>query len=905
MRNNTYFHRREVIVSIFVRFSRGFCALSLCISSFTSSLVGLSLYPACPAEARVSGDKQDKGTKQLKESKKADPAAFALGQKVLEAIGGYEKFKAFNDKPCRASGKIIQTSGLSGNKNAFDCQLLLKREKEKITITMLGQPLITVYDGKVCWTQQGDTVLPADAITAKRIEEDINHGLMLLESLHSSHTRIELGKPQTIDGRPCETLIVYCADGKPTNFAVDKETYLVLASSYPGVDLEQGLATDKTYHYADYRKIEGTMQPYRVLEYSGNTMVSETQITEVAVDNSITDDTFKMPVEKLPVRLTAGAVSFPFEYSANEILVRAKVNGSKDLRFILDTGATQSILDANLVKREGANLNLGEVNSQGIAMTTGAGSIQAGSINLKSLTLGDMELTNVPVAVADLSTFDQVQKDRPAGLIGANVLKRFLVTVDYENQRVTLEDPNKVTVPDGAIILNTKPSLGMAGLAVEGSLDGKNHISFLIDTGAAFNNISETKVKNLVPNPLYRIGMLKGLDGKVVETGAAKFEYIDIDKLRIEGPVFSIAPANGADKAPSGIITSGDLAIIGNPLLSRYKVTFDYRNQRLILTQSKSQKAFYEYQSKIAVHRLELIKNKNVAQVVRDLENLANQAHNRNLPNAEALVRCELALALCQKNGGDFTPDGLFRKISADSLVQEALKSRAESDLKASPQAMAKLQARAKVSDRAIGNGPNTKVDLMLADSESQLLTAYNLAQQSGDKAVQARVLATWGYLYASQNPTIDYLSSAKQKIGNAVTMAPADAEVLAASGYFLSRLESVRPHPNSKPLKIAADEKLEKAEQAGAVTKTASVDKNAKTVPAKGKTVIRSLEDLGKWLVDQIVDQSIMTDPANWLALWTKLDRVKAKGNTEEVKVIQAQLKHYYPSVNISGYLK
>lgn len=900
-------------MSIFFRVSRGFCALSICLSSLSAQLVGL--YPACPAQAKVSSERLEKSSKESKESKaskegkKADPAAYALGQKVLEAIGGYEKFKAFNDKPCRASGKIIQTSGLSGNKNAFDCQLLIKREKEKITISMLGQPLVTVYDGKVCWTQQGDTVVPADAITAKRIEEDINHGLLLLESLHSPNTRMELGKPQTIDGRACDTLIVYFTDGKPTNFAVDKETHLVLASSYPGVDLEQGLNADKTYHYADYRKIEGTMQPYKVLEYSGNTMVSETQITEVAIDNSITDDTFRMPVEKMPVRLSAGAVSFPFEYSANEILVRAKINGSKDLKFILDTGATQSILDASLLKKEGANMNLGEVNSQGIAMTTGAGSIQAGSINLKSLTLGDMELNNVPVAVADLSTFDQVQKDRPAGLIGANILKRFLVTVDYENSRITLEDPNKVTVPDGAIILNTKPSLGMAGLAVEGSLDGKNNISFLIDTGAAFNNISETKVKNLVPNPLYRIGMLKGLDGKVVETGAAKFEYLDIDKLRIDGPVFSIAPANGPDKAPSGIITSGDLAIIGNPLLSRYKVTFDYRNQRLILTQSKSQKAFYEYQGKIAVHRLELIKNKNVAQVVRDLENLANQAHNRNLPNAEALVRCELALALCQKNGGDFTPDGLFRKISADSLVNEAIKAKAdakiEADLKASPQAMAKLQAKAKESDRAISNGPNTKMDQMLADSESQLLTAYNLAQQSGDKNVQARVLATWGYLYASQNPTIDYLSSAKQKIGNAVTMAPADAEVLAASGYFLSRLESVRPHPNAKPVKIAADEKLEKAEQAKTVTKTASADKNAKTQPSKGKTVIRSLEDLGKWLVDQIVDQSIMTDPANWLALWTKLDRVKAKGNMEEVKIIQAQLKHYYPNVNISGYLK
>ncbi|HND66285.1 MAG TPA: hypothetical protein PLI59_23905, partial [Candidatus Obscuribacter sp.] len=67
----------------------------------------------------------------------------------------------------------------------------------------------------------------------------------------------------------------------------------------------------------------------------------------------------------------------------------------------------------------------------------------------------------------------------------------------------------------------------------------------------------------------------------------------------------------------------------------------------------------------------------------------------------------------------------------------------------------------------------------------------------------------------------------------------------------------------------------------------------------------IRSLEDLGKWLVDQIVDQSIMIDPANWLALWTKMERARAQGNMEEARIIQAQLKHYYPGVNVGPVLK
>lgn len=915
--------------------------------SLSVSLVGLSLatpeVAASPPLVAAHAGRETASTASSSASARRNPAAVALGEKVLQALGGYEAYKAFNDKPCRASGKIIQTSGLSGSVNSFNCELVVKREKEKITITLLGQPLTTVYDGKICWTKQGDTVLPADAITARRIEEDIQHGLLLLEAIPTA--RMEMGKPTTIGGRACESLLIWASDGVPTTFYIDKENSLVLGSSYPGVDLERGVKVEKLYHYEDYREVKGTRQPFIVKEFSGEQMVSETQISSVKIDESITDAEFVMPQEKLPVRLTAGSVTIPFEYVSNEILVKAKVNGTTELKFILDTGATQSILDRGVMKQLALKLDpVSSAPGESLSMTTGAGSIQAEAVNFRSLSLGDMELNDVAVAVADLSGFEQVQKERPAGLIGANILKRFLVTVDYENGKIIFEDPNKNTLPEGAIVLNTKPSLGMSGLAVEGSLDGKQNISFLIDTGAAFNNVSESKVKNLVPNPLYRIGMLKGLDGKLVETGSAKFNYLDIDKLRIDGPVFSIAPSRGSDKTPGGIINSSDLAIIGNPLLSRYKVTFDYRNQRLILTQSKAQKAFYEYQSKLAPLRLDMIKNKNISVVVRELEILANSARNKDLPGAEALVRAQLALALCQKNGGDFSPENLFRPLTAQILTGES----SAEDLKLSPYGKARAQERLKVTDKPLGAsadgaeekdkqsakgtaGQALRPEAILEEPEGQLLMAYNLAERSNDKSIQARVLAVWGFLYASQNPTVDYLNSAKQKIGKAVAMAPTDPEVLASSGYFLSRLESgrisARAHNLKQSEELNAKEEGRETAKGGKKESPRSAGKGeGKEAPkgsksheaasgshklgvpistGKGRPPIRSLEDLGKWLVDQIVDQSIMIDPANWLALWTKMERARAQGNMEEARIIQAQLKHYYPGVNVGPVLK
>jgi hypothetical protein len=59
----------------------------------------------------------------------------------------------------------------------------------------------------------------------------------------------------------------------------------------------------------------------------------------------------------------------------------------------------------------------------------------------------------------------------------------------------------------------------------------------------------------------------------------------------------------------------------------------------------------------------------------------------------------------------------------------------------------------------------------------------------------------------------------------------------------------------------------------------------------------MKSANELGKWLAEQIIDQAVMIDPANYLALQTKLDRARNQGKSDEVKNIIAQLKHYYPN--------
>jgi predicted aspartyl protease len=867
--------------------------------------------------------KAGKSNKHNKESKDRNESrssyvqpkdARALADKVMEALGGYTAFKRFNDVPCVAKGKIIQTSSLSGVTNTFDCDIIVKREKQKITITFLGQPLTTVYDGESCWTQQGDSVLPSDPITAKRIAEDILHGFLLLEKINFPDTRMEMGQPVTVEGRPCETLMVWAEDGEPTTFAIDKETNLVASSTYAGVDLEQGVKLEKKYIYSDYKPVESTKQPFRVAEYSADKKVSETVIAKVAIDESITDSLFTMAKEKPSARLAAGPITVPFEYRSNEILIRVKTNGTHDLRFIVDTGATQSILDKNAARKIGAE-SLGE--NSGLSMTTGSGSIQTSAVTVKSLAIGDLAINNAPFATADLGSFGNIQGDKPAGLIGANILKRYLVTIDYENEKLTFSDPTQVKIPAGATVISTKPSLGMSGLAVDGNIDGKQKMTFLIDTGAAFNNISETKVKNLLWGPLYKVGMLKGLDGKLVETGSARFNYLDIDNLRVEKPVFSIAPPPSAGAVEAGIISSKELAIIGNPLLSHYKVTLDYRNQRLFFEQSATQKKQAELTARLDAIKVEWLKNRNASQAIKDLTAVADSAHHDDLNGIEALARAEIAVMLCQQNGGDFTPEHIFAPLTPASLTSENSAFNSSKVLSGGND----LEVVNAINGGKSGGTAKLTPQELFSESDGQLLTAFNLSDKLADKSIQGRVLATWGYIYVSQCQNIGYLSMAKQKIGKAVVLAPTDPDVLAASGYFLARLEAVKPPQASEkekavPLKEAEIEKIHDKVAKNPALKPITLKE---VVPAAGKDdkknddkkiaekkgelrkAMTNASALGKWLAEQIIDQAIMIDPANWLALWTKLDRARAQGHHDEVKMIAAQLKHYYPSVNIT----
>ncbi len=558
-----------------------------------------------------------------------------LAKQILEAYGGYKKMKELDAMAFKSVGQLQQVSTISGATNTFDTETISKGEMLRSKIELMGQPMVTGYDGKQCWIQQGEHVFPADETTTQRIVEEVKHGMVLLLKLGEKGSRIELADRCVVGDRPCTGVNIYAEDGKPSTFYADDENHLILRSSYVGTDLEQGVTSLKVCDYTDNRPVMGSVMPYHIIEYSNKKKSAETFIKSIEA-NDADDGIFSIPTEKPIARLKEGPVTIPFEYLSNEIVVRATINDSQTLRFLVDTGATQSILDQDVAG------TLGKFKSSNISMTTGAGSVAMNYMNLDKVAIGDVVLSNVPVAVTSLSSFDHLIGARPAGLIGANILKRFLITYDYEKKQLTLRDPLDSMDLRNVEVVKTKPALGISGLAVDGVLDGSVPVTCLVDTGAAFNNISEGVVKSILPSSLLPMGDVLGLDGRRIKTSSVRFKNIKLGDISVDNPVFSVASQNTG--VPAGIFSGGTkLAVLGNPFWSRYRMTVDYRGQRLFLETTPEKRKANELTARIEEIQQHQLNHPDTAASIKGFLRLAEDAKDAGFPTIEALAKASSA----------------------------------------------------------------------------------------------------------------------------------------------------------------------------------------------------------------------------------------------------------------------
>lgn len=127
-----------------------------------------------------------------------------------------------------------------------------------------------------------------------------------------------------------------------------------------------------------------------------------------------------------------------FKGGGYHLFIKMKVDNHV-VRFLIDTGASKTVLDKSFVKE-----NLPHIIRSNNASSTGLGSraIKSEAIVAQNILIGERMIKNLLCAVVDLrhvnAAYETINAKPIHGVLGSDVLKKYSAVLDYGTKRLTL-----------------------------------------------------------------------------------------------------------------------------------------------------------------------------------------------------------------------------------------------------------------------------------------------------------------------------------------------------------------------------------------------------------------------------------------------------------------------------------
>jgi hypothetical protein len=254
--------------------------------------------------------------------------------------------------------------------------------------------------------------------------------------------------------------------------------------------------------------------------------------------------------------------------------VRVQFNQQESARLMLDTGASGISVSAKFAEHAGFE-KLGDQSRD----AKGIGDKEAEPEHLhiaSEVRIGDVVFADYPISAsrsAKSSDFD--------GLIGADVFKRFVVSIDFPEQEIALE-PRAASGSgdsDGPTDASTTVPPGFQRvfrfgdhLAVPTSINSGKSSLFLVDSGSSSNLVDDTIARE--SSKVYRDDSVRvrGIQGEVKQTSMADHVTLMFAGFRQDNSsLVAISLAGMSDGM--GVAFGG---ILGMPVLRQMVFTVDY-----------------------------------------------------------------------------------------------------------------------------------------------------------------------------------------------------------------------------------------------------------------------------------------------------------------------------------------
>ncbi len=251
------------------------------------------------------------------------------------------------------------------------------------------------------------------------------------------------------------------------------------------------------------------------------------------------------------------------------LLIQASILGNKSQWFILDSGAGISVLDQNY------KMSLGLKSKGAIDLVGVGGQTTSDIIEVGKLSIGSLNIANYPMTELDLSFLKPWFKVPVKGILGYGIFARAVVILDFLNGGISITDDyenSEKTVEWLPISVDRVPS-------IFGRFEGHKGW-FMIDIGNPDNltlHFDAVKSLDLLDDRQTRHFPLSAVGG-TTQSQRGLGKRLDIGHLS-----FKNFEANFVTEKKGAYANRNYLGTIGLNFLRRYKVIFDYRNQRMAI----------------------------------------------------------------------------------------------------------------------------------------------------------------------------------------------------------------------------------------------------------------------------------------------------------------------------------
>lgn len=287
-------------------------------------------------------------------------------------------------------------------------------------------------------------------------------------------------------------------------------------------------------------------------------------------------------------------VTVPFAFHRNLIIIKAYINQKGPFNFMVDTGISLTLIidpalrdslkitEGRLIKVVGA----GEEEGLEALITTGLEMSFAG-VTAKSLT--------VAVLSEDVLLLSNYVGIPIHGILGYDLISSFVAEINYSDQQLILHQPGTYQLkrrdrPIPITLEYQKPYLMATGVLNDSTT---MPLKLVVDTGAGHGLSLETGSHPAIqlPHQTIQAQLGRGLGG-AINGHLGRVTRLTLHSYNLKNVITSFPDPDHVQAKLERVKRNGNL---GNEVLKRFRVVFDYGQSRLILRPNRFYREPFEH----------------------------------------------------------------------------------------------------------------------------------------------------------------------------------------------------------------------------------------------------------------------------------------------------------------------